>query len=136
MVLAVRYEDVVTAFRAEAERLAGAMLASGKEAFDRPTACEPWTVADLLAHVRTAIGRLWGMPEEPEPEPAACVSAVGYYRSDARFSPETNAARIAAAQQDATAMRWPPTLTGPGGANTSASLWHHPDGSCGFGMAT
>jgi uncharacterized protein (TIGR03083 family) len=103
MVLAVRYEDVVAAFRAEAERLAGVMLALGEEAFDRPTACEPWTVADLLAHVRPAIGRLWGMLEELEPAPA-CFSALGYYRPDARFSHETNAARIAAAQQDATAI--------------------------------
>jgi uncharacterized protein (TIGR03083 family) len=104
MVLAVRYEDVVTAFRAEAEQLAGVMLALGEEAFDRPTACQPWSVADLLAHVRTAVGRLWGMLEEPAPAPAACVSAVGYYRPDARFLSQTNAARIAAAQQDATAM--------------------------------
>jgi hypothetical protein len=57
-------------------------------------------VRELLAHITVATGRVTGMPADPAP-PAAEISAAGYYRVDARFSPETNAARVTLAQRAA-----------------------------------
>jgi uncharacterized protein (TIGR03083 family) len=90
---------VVDAFRAESARLAGVMLALDEPDFDLPTRCAPWTVAELLAHVRTATDRLTTMLAEPAP-PAPQVDAAGYYRP-ALFEPALDAARVAAAQQEA-----------------------------------
>jgi uncharacterized protein (TIGR03083 family) len=71
--------------------------------WSRPTRCDPWDVRELLAHVRIAVGRVTAMLAAPAP-PAATVSAAGavsaadYYRPDARFSPATNADRVATAR--------------------------------------
>jgi uncharacterized protein (TIGR03083 family) len=73
-------------------------------AFARPTACDPWTVAELVYHVRMAIGRLPGMLAAPEPAGPDLVSAAGYYRADQRFSAATNADRIQSAQRGAAAL--------------------------------
>jgi len=89
---------VLEAFRAEAERLTREMTGLSEEEWRRPTRCTPWNVGDLLAHVRVAIGRLPGMLAEQEPVRAE-VSAVGYYRPDGRFSPDSNTARVALAQE-------------------------------------
>ncbi|MFE1439383.1 maleylpyruvate isomerase N-terminal domain-containing protein [Streptomyces sp. NPDC058739] len=62
-----------------------------------PTRCAPWTVNELLAHVRVVIAWLPGMLAAPAPSRAE-VSAVEYYRPDERFAPDTNAARIALAR--------------------------------------
>jgi uncharacterized protein (TIGR03083 family) len=68
--------------------------------WSEPTRCTPWTVRELLAHVRVAAGRVTTMLAAPAP-PAATVSAAGYYRPDARFSPATNADRIETARSAA-----------------------------------
>ncbi|MFL6076701.1 MAG: maleylpyruvate isomerase N-terminal domain-containing protein [Mycobacteriales bacterium] len=91
---------VRAAFAAEAAELARVMLGLEPAVFDRPTRCRPWSVADLLAHVRTAIGRLVEMLAAPPPD-AAEVDAAGYYRPDRRFEPDVDAARVAAAIRDA-----------------------------------
>lgn len=89
----MRRGEVMTAFSTEAERLSAEMLGLGDEAWSRPTVCEPWTVRELLGHVTVVIGWLPGMLEGDTPAQAT-VSAVGYYRRDSRFSPETNSRRI------------------------------------------
>ncbi|CCK29487.1 hypothetical protein BN159_5108 [Streptomyces davaonensis JCM 4913] len=57
-------------------------------------------MSELLAHVRVVIAWLPGMLAAPAPARAE-VSAVEYYRPDDRFAPDTNAARIALAQNHA-----------------------------------
>jgi uncharacterized protein (TIGR03083 family) len=92
------------AFSAEARQLSGVMAGLDDAAFARPTACDPWTVAELVYHVRMAIGRLPGMLAAPEPAGQELVPAAGYYRADQRFSTATNAGRIQSAQRGAAAL--------------------------------
>ncbi|MGW4895651.1 maleylpyruvate isomerase N-terminal domain-containing protein [Kitasatospora sp. NPDC004240] len=91
---------VLEAFRLEAGELARAVAGLSEAEWDLPTRCEPWRVRDLSAHVRVVIAWLPGMLAAPAPVRAE-VSAVEYYRPDERFAPETNAARIALAQDHA-----------------------------------
>jgi uncharacterized protein (TIGR03083 family) len=93
-------ERVVEAFRLEAGQLARAMTGVSAAEWRLPTRCAPWSVSDLLAHVRVVIGWLPGMLAAPAPDRAE-VSAVEYYRPDDRFAPDTNAARITLAQNRA-----------------------------------
>jgi uncharacterized protein (TIGR03083 family) len=81
------------AFRCEATELSRALTEVRGADWDRPTRCEPWSVRELLGHVRVVIGWLPQMVEGPAPD-TADVSAARYYRPDDRFSPQTNAARI------------------------------------------
>ncbi|MFB9238805.1 maleylpyruvate isomerase N-terminal domain-containing protein [Plantactinospora siamensis] len=87
------------AFAAEAARLAEVMLALPEADFARPTGCAPWTVAELLAHVRTATGRLLDMLARPAPDRAE-VDAAGYY-GPSKFAAATDAARITGARREA-----------------------------------
>ncbi|MFC1430483.1 maleylpyruvate isomerase N-terminal domain-containing protein [Streptacidiphilus sp. N1-3] len=91
-------DGVMDGFRAEARALGRAVAGLTGEQWGRPTGCAPWSVADLFAHTSGAVDRLPGMLAEQPPERAE-VSAADYYRPDARFLPEVNALRIAAAQQ-------------------------------------
>ncbi|WP_232533730.1 maleylpyruvate isomerase N-terminal domain-containing protein [Plantactinospora sp. KBS50] len=93
---------VRAAFEAEARQLVGAMRALAAADFARPTACQPWTVADLLAHVRTATARLIDMLAGPAPGPAE-VDAAGYY-GPSKFTAATDGARVAAARSEAAAV--------------------------------
>ncbi|MGW0703043.1 maleylpyruvate isomerase N-terminal domain-containing protein [Streptomyces sp. NPDC002867] len=86
-----------------------------------PTRCAPWTVRELLAHV---IAWLPGMLAAPAPIHAE-VSAVEYYRPDERFAPETNAARIALAQDHAAEK-----LTGAALAQAFDATWQEVDRLC------
>ena len=81
----------------EAEVVAGADDAT----FARPSPCAPWTVAELVYHVRMTMGRLPGMLTAPEPAGSGLVPAAAYYRADQRFSATTNAERIQSAQRGA-----------------------------------
>lgn len=87
---------VLRAFRAEAEALGKAVGALPDASWDLPTRCPPWRVRDLLRHVTVAVGRVPAMLAAPAPDRAE-VSAAGYYRPDVRFSPQTNADRVAQA---------------------------------------
>ncbi|WP_234439998.1 maleylpyruvate isomerase family mycothiol-dependent enzyme [Streptomyces bicolor] len=89
-----------------------------------PTRCAPWTVSELLAHVRVVIAWLPGMLAAPAPLHAE-VSAVEYYRPDERFAPETNAARIALAQDHAAEQ-----LSGAALAQTFDATWQEADRLC------
>jgi hypothetical protein len=100
---------VMEAFRAEAERLSKMAVAEQESGFSRLSRCTPWTVGELLYHVRTAAGRLTSMFAEPEPgrgaEPGpGLVDAAAYYRRDHRYSPAANAERVAAAQRGAAGL--------------------------------
>ena len=92
------------AFGAEGRRLSRVLARLDDAAFARPTACAPWTVAELAYHVRMTMGRLPGMLAAPEPAGSDLVSAAGYYRSDRRFSTATNAGRVESAQRGAAAL--------------------------------
>ncbi|GAB2589693.1 hypothetical protein GCM10027168_23290 [Streptomyces capparidis] len=94
-------ETTARAFRGECERLVAELAGLPRADWHRPTACEPWTVAELLAHVRTAVGRLTAMLAGPPVPGPATVSAREYYRPDARFSAESNAERVATARRGA-----------------------------------
>jgi uncharacterized protein (TIGR03083 family) len=102
-------EAVRAAFEAEAARLAGVMLGLEAAAFSRPTPCRPWSVADLLAHVRTATGRIAEMLAAPPPARAE-VDAAGYYRPDQRFAPDVDAARVVTAIREAAEAGGGPAL--------------------------
>ena len=97
------------AFESEATALTRALATLPDAAWSRPTRCKPWDVRDLLAHVHVAVARVPGMLAAVAPERAS-VSAVDYYRPDARFSDATNAARVAAAQAEAAARPGPQVL--------------------------
>ncbi|MGH3069312.1 MAG: maleylpyruvate isomerase N-terminal domain-containing protein [Streptosporangiaceae bacterium] len=92
------------AFGAEARQLARVLAGLDDAAGTRPTACAPWTVAELLYHVRMTMGRLPGMLAAPEPAGPDLVCAAGYYRADRRFSAAANAGRIQSAQRGAAAL--------------------------------
>ncbi|WP_329103385.1 maleylpyruvate isomerase N-terminal domain-containing protein [Micromonospora sp. NBC_01699] len=95
-------DRVLDVFRGEAEQLGRALTGLSERDWDRPTACTPWRVRDLLGHVRVVIA--W-LPEmlAAEPPPGAEVDAAAYYRPDDRFAPDTNGTRIRLAQQHAAA---------------------------------
>ncbi|WP_328769335.1 maleylpyruvate isomerase N-terminal domain-containing protein [Streptomyces sp. NBC_00286] len=114
----------VEAFRLEAGQLARAMTGVSAAEWRLPTRCAPWTVSDLLAHVRVVIAWLPGMLAAPAPTHAE-VSAVEYYRSDDRFAPDTNAARIALAQDHAAEQ-----LSGAALADDFNATWQRVDRLC------
>ena len=89
----MRSQQILEAFRCEAQRLAAATAQLTQPDWERATRCEPWRVRDLLAHVTIATGRLTAMLAAPAPAQAE-VDAAGYYRPDARFAQATNTARV------------------------------------------
>nr|WP_236647112.1 maleylpyruvate isomerase N-terminal domain-containing protein [Micromonospora acroterricola] len=92
-------ETVRAAFRAECARLAEILAGLDEADLDRPTGCPPWTVRELIAHVRTGVGRVTDMLAAPAP-PTAEVDAAAYFGA-AKFTPEVDAARIAGGRRDA-----------------------------------
>jgi uncharacterized protein (TIGR03083 family) len=114
--------EVVGAFVAEAAALSHALAGLPEAGWSRPTRCAPWDVRDLLAHLRMVVGRLPGMLADPGDGLVAEVSAVDYYRPDHRFSPTTNATRIATAQAD--------PLPGPALAAVFATEWRRAAALC------
>ncbi|MFD6756108.1 maleylpyruvate isomerase N-terminal domain-containing protein [Micromonospora gifhornensis] len=90
---------VRAAFRAECLRLGEVLAALEPRDLARPTGCVPWTVAELLAHVRTGAGRLIDMLAAPAPT-GALVDAAGYFGA-AKFTLEVDAARIESARAEA-----------------------------------
>ncbi|QIJ60969.1 maleylpyruvate isomerase family mycothiol-dependent enzyme [Streptomyces sp. JB150] len=93
-------DRVLEAFRQESGVLSDAISELSEAEWSLPTRCTPWTVRDLLGHVCVVIDWLPGMLDAPAPG-AATISAADYYRPDDRFSPQTNSARIALAQDRA-----------------------------------
>ncbi|MET8517940.1 maleylpyruvate isomerase family mycothiol-dependent enzyme [Streptomyces sp. NPDC005077] len=91
---------VLEAFRRESGALTDAVSGLSEAEWSLPTRCTPWTVRDLLGHVCVVIDWLPGMLDAPAPGEAR-ISAADYYRPDDRFSPQTNSARIALAQDRA-----------------------------------
>ncbi|MFI6401454.1 maleylpyruvate isomerase family mycothiol-dependent enzyme [Streptomyces sp. NPDC050548] len=117
-------ERVVEAFRLEATQLAQAMTGVSAAEWRLPTRCAPWKVGDLLAHVRVVIAWLPGMLAAPAPTRAE-VSATEYYRPDDRFTPDTNAARIALAQDHAAGQ-----LSGAALVDDFNATWQQVDRLC------
>lgn len=115
---------VVEAFRLEAGELARAMAGVSAAEWRLPTRCAPWTVGELLAHVRVVIAWLPGMLAAPAPTHAE-VTAVEYYRPDDRFAPDTNADRIALAQDHAAEQ-----LSGAALAGDFDATWQEVDRLC------
>jgi uncharacterized protein (TIGR03083 family) len=97
-------EMILEAFGAESQRLLEVVAGADDAAFARPSPCAPWTVAELVYHVRMTMGRLPGMLAAPEPAGSGLVPAAAYYRVDQRFSAATNADRIRSAQLGAAAL--------------------------------
>ncbi|MFE9704183.1 maleylpyruvate isomerase N-terminal domain-containing protein [Streptomyces sp. NPDC005930] len=93
-------DRVLEAFRQESGALTAAMSGLSEAEWSLPTRCSPWTVRDLLGHVCVVIDWLPGMLDASAPG-AATISAADYFRPDDRFSPQTNSARIALAQDRA-----------------------------------
>ncbi|MGI5152361.1 maleylpyruvate isomerase N-terminal domain-containing protein [Plantactinospora sp. CA-294935] len=89
---------VVEVFRVEALRLAEVLAGLTEPEFARPTLCPPWNVRELAAHVSTGAGRVVGMLAEPAP-PRAEVDAAAYF-GPAKFTPETDTARIDTARRE------------------------------------
>ncbi|MDX3231265.1 maleylpyruvate isomerase N-terminal domain-containing protein [Streptomyces sp. ME19-01-6] len=81
---------VLEAFRLEASELSHTVAGLSEAEWDRPTRCAPWSVPELLTHVRVVIAWLPVMLERPAPDKAE-VTAVEYYRPDDRFAPRTTA---------------------------------------------
>ncbi|WP_329374851.1 maleylpyruvate isomerase N-terminal domain-containing protein [Streptomyces sp. NBC_01483] len=116
---------VVEAFRREARQLAWATAGVSAAEWCLPTRCAPWNVSELLAHVRVVIAWLPGMLAATPAPIRAEVSAVEYYRPDERFAPDTNAARIALAQDHAAEQ-----LSGAALADDFNATWQQVDRLC------
>ncbi len=97
-------ERIVEAFGAESDRLCAVLAGVDDAALAGASGCPPWSVADLVYHVRMTMGRLPGMLDAPDPAGTGLVTAAGYYRGDQRFSAGTNAERIRSAQRGAAAL--------------------------------
>ncbi|KUL43452.1 maleylpyruvate isomerase family mycothiol-dependent enzyme [Streptomyces regalis] len=115
---------VLEAFRLEAGELSRAVAGLSESEWDRPTRCEPWSVRELLGHVRVVIAWLPQMLGGLAPDKAE-VSAAQYYRPDDRFSPQTNAARIGLAQNHAAEH-----ANGAALAADFAATWRQVDQMC------
>jgi uncharacterized protein (TIGR03083 family) len=93
--------DVAGVLEAEAAALVAAMTEVPAGRAGLPTRCAPLSVTELLGHVRVTLRTLLPMLAAPEPRARpGSVDAVGpveYYRPDARFAPDTDAQRLAAA---------------------------------------
>ncbi|MGK5673244.1 maleylpyruvate isomerase N-terminal domain-containing protein [Micromonospora sp. URMC 106] len=98
-------ERVRAAFRDECGRLGEVLRGVDEGDLDRPTDCRPWTVRELLAHVRTGAGRLVDMLAAPAP-PRAEVDAAGYYGA-AKFTPPVDAARVDSGRREARELDGP-----------------------------
>ncbi len=81
----------------EAARLSEVMSTLPEPAFDWSTGCPPWNVQELFAHVHMGVARISTALTQPT-GPGPLIDAARYYRRDHRFSPETDAERIASAQ--------------------------------------
>ncbi|GAA3598503.1 hypothetical protein GCM10022223_12330 [Kineosporia mesophila] len=94
--------DVVEAFRVESGAFVDALGRLPQDAWGLPTRCTPWSVAGVVGHVVTTVGRVPGMVDAPAPLGAE-VTSVSYYRADARFSQGSNEQRVrdAATRADA-----------------------------------
>lgn len=90
------------AFRAEAAQLCAVLADLDEADFDRPTNCPPWTVRDLVAHVRIAVERLTEVLTQPAPTQVD-TDAAGYFAA-AKFVAEKDRARVDQAQQEAAAL--------------------------------
>ena len=95
---------ILEAFGAESQRLLEVVARADDAAFARPSPCAPWTVAELVYHVRMTMGRLPAMLAAPEPPGSGLVPAADYYRADRRFSAATNSDRVQSAQRGAAAL--------------------------------
>ena len=100
----MRPEIILAAFGAESQRLSEVVEGADDAVFARPSPCAPWTVAELVYHVRITMGRLPTMLSSPDPAATDLASAAAYYRPDQRFSASTNADRIQSAQRGAAAL--------------------------------
>jgi uncharacterized protein (TIGR03083 family) len=98
--------EILEAIETESGCLVAGLTGLSRDAFDRPTRCEPWSARELLTHVLVACGRLPGMLRTPAPE-SASVSALQYFRND-RLGGTTDPERIETVRHDA--ARFP---TGP-----------------------
>ncbi|WP_243709270.1 maleylpyruvate isomerase N-terminal domain-containing protein [Micromonospora sp. 15K316] len=92
-------QTVRAAFRDECARLGEALHGLSEADLDRPTDCPPWTVRELLAHVRSGVGRPADMLAAPAP-PRAEVDAAGYFGAP-KFTPEVDAARVDSGRREA-----------------------------------
>jgi uncharacterized protein (TIGR03083 family) len=117
--------QVLDAFRLEAQGLSRAVAGLSEDEWERPTRCQPWSVRELLGHVRVVIAWLPGMLAAAAPPVGVEVSAAEYYRPDGRFAPQTNAARIGLAQDHAAGLG-----SGAALAADFAATWQRVDGLC------
>ncbi|WBB67556.1 maleylpyruvate isomerase N-terminal domain-containing protein [Micromonospora sp. WMMD812] len=92
-------DTVRAAFRDECARLGEELRGLGEMELDGPTDCPPWTVRELLAHVRSGAGRLADMLAAPAPA-AAELDAAGYFGAP-KFTPQVDAARIDSGRREA-----------------------------------
>lgn len=90
------------AFRAEAARLCAVLVNLDEDDFDRPTNCPPWTVRDMVAHIRIAVERLTEALAEPAPAEVD-TDAAGYYAA-AKFVAAKDRARVDQAHKEAVAL--------------------------------
>ncbi|KAK1178352.1 maleylpyruvate isomerase N-terminal domain-containing protein [Streptomyces sp. NBS 14/10] len=117
-------DRVLEAFRLEAGELTKAVAGLSEAEWDRPTRCEPWSVRELLGHVRVVTAWLPLMLGTPAPDSAE-VTAVEYYRPDDRFSPQTNTTRIDLARNHAAQC-----ADGAALADGFAATWQQVDRLC------
>ncbi|MFB9443589.1 maleylpyruvate isomerase N-terminal domain-containing protein [Dactylosporangium vinaceum] len=94
--------DPLDAWAAETARLVTVLHDVPDGDWERPSPCPPWTAAELLGHVVAGVARVPGMLDAPAPARAE-IDAVGYFRTDERFSGSTNEARIDLGRREAAA---------------------------------
>lgn len=117
--------SALDAFAGEAGRLAAALTGLTRPdaadnpggpahpGLDAPSGCPPWTVRELVCHVRIAVSRLPGMLAAPAPHgpPAPVQACYDPAYDPAHADAAAHADRVAAARLDAAAWPTPYAVT-------------------------
>ena len=88
---------VTAALAAEAAALQDVVSGLAETDLSLASPCPPWTIGELLCHVLIGADRISQALSQPA-DGGPLITAVQYYRPDARFSPATNADRIETAR--------------------------------------
>jgi uncharacterized protein (TIGR03083 family) len=77
-------DDLLVAFRDEAEALDGIVAGLSEDDFSRPTNCPPWNVKELLTHIAIVVPPAGALHDAPNSKPPDIDEAADYYRNPDR----------------------------------------------------
>jgi uncharacterized protein (TIGR03083 family) len=95
-------DDLLKAFRDEAEALDEVVSGLSEDDFSRPTNCPPWNVKQLLTHIAVVLPPAGALSDAPPGRAPDIEEPADFYRSPERRTADFHP-RIAAEAQDAAA---------------------------------